>query len=310
LLTLGDQAVEVLIVGTLDAEIAAADVVDSLIVNHEAAVGVLESGVGGQDRVVRLDNGSGDLGSRVDAELQLALLAVVDGQSLHEQSPEPRSRSTAEGVENEEALKPSAVVGNATDLVKDLVDQFFADSIVTTRVIVGRILLASDHLLGVEERAIGAGANFVDDVGLEIAVDGTRDIFAIAYGEIVNFCQLLMRMYWRLTSLGEEGAEALVRVGGLALFGEESIRLRKQSVKSGQDGEVSVRTYLDAVLEAVELQGGPSQLQFSLGPKLRAVCFLRSILPPSRSWRSGNRPGRLERQLSVDGHVDGGYGQG
>jgi hypothetical protein len=82
-------------------------------------------------------------------------------------------------------------------------------------------------------------------------------------------------MYRRLTGLGEEGAEALVRVGGLALFGEESIRLRKQSVESGQDGEVSVRAYLDPVLEAVELQGGPKSVAVLPGPVTTGTMFLK-----------------------------------
>lgn len=86
--TLGNQTVEVLVVGTLNAEVAAADVVDGLVVDHETAVRVLQSGVGGQDGVVRLNHGGGDLGRRVDAELELALLAIVNGQALHEQSSE------------------------------------------------------------------------------------------------------------------------------------------------------------------------------------------------------------------------------
>ena len=32
------------------------------------------------------------------------------------------------------------------------------------------------------------------------------------------------------TSLGEEGAEALIRIGGLSLFGEETVRLEEESV--------------------------------------------------------------------------------
>ena len=36
-----------------------ADVVDGLVVHHEGAVGVLEGGVGREDRVVRLDHSSG-----------------------------------------------------------------------------------------------------------------------------------------------------------------------------------------------------------------------------------------------------------
>jgi hypothetical protein len=39
-------------------------------------------------------------------------------------------------------------------------------------------------VLGVEERAVRAGADLVDDVGLEIGVDGTRDVLALAWGEL------------------------------------------------------------------------------------------------------------------------------
>jgi hypothetical protein len=185
LLTLCNQAVEVLVARTLNAKITTADVVDGLVVDHEAAVGVLESGVGGQDGVVWLNNGCGDLGCWVDTELQLALLAIVNGQTLHEQSSEARPSSTAERVEYKETLKTSAVVGHTADLVEDLIDQLLANSVVTTRVVVGCILLPSDHLLRVKEGAISAGADFIDDVGLEIAVDGTRDIFAIACEVVV-----------------------------------------------------------------------------------------------------------------------------
>ena len=47
--------------GSLDVEIPPADIVDGLVVDHEGTVGVLQSGVRGQDRVVRLNNGGGDL---------------------------------------------------------------------------------------------------------------------------------------------------------------------------------------------------------------------------------------------------------
>lgn len=67
-----------------------------------------------------------------------------------------------------------------SNLVQDLVNQFLSDSVVTTGVVVGSILLASDHLLRMEEAAVSAGTDFVDDVGLEIAVDGSRNIFALA----------------------------------------------------------------------------------------------------------------------------------
>merc|ERR1719346_835560 len=96
---LADQPVEVGVGWPLNVQVATADVVDGLVVNHEGAVGVLKGGVGGQDGVVGLDHSSGNLGSRVDGELELALLAVVHGQPLHEQRRKARSGAASKGME-------------------------------------------------------------------------------------------------------------------------------------------------------------------------------------------------------------------
>lgn len=178
-LTLSDETVQVDVVRALEAEVATADVVDGLVVDHEGAVGVLEGGVGGEDGVVRLNNRGGGLGSRVDAELELALLAVVDGETLHEEGTETRAGTTTERVEDEETLETNAVVGNTADLVKDAIDELLADGVMTTGVVVGGILLAGDHHLGVEEVAVGTGADLIDNIGLEIAVDGAGDVLAL-----------------------------------------------------------------------------------------------------------------------------------
>ena len=58
---LSDETIEVGVRGTLDVQVPSADVVDSLVVDHEGTVGMLKSGVGGQDRVVRLNDCSGHL---------------------------------------------------------------------------------------------------------------------------------------------------------------------------------------------------------------------------------------------------------
>ena len=179
---MSDETVQVLVVGALNAKISSADVVDGLVVDHEAAVGVLEGGVGGQDGVVGLDDRGGDLRGGIDAELELALLAIVDGQALHDQGAEAGAGAAAEGVEDEEALQAGAVVGDAADLVQDLVNELLADCVVAAGVVVGGVLLAGDHVLGVEKRAVGAGADLVDDIGLEVGVDGARDVLALACG--------------------------------------------------------------------------------------------------------------------------------
>ena len=133
---LSDQTVQVLVAGTLNAEVAAANIVDGLVVDHEGAVGVLEGGVSGQDGVVGLNNGGGVLRSRVDTELKLGLLAVVDGQTLHQESTESGTSTTTEGVEDEEALKTGTGVGNTADLVENLVDHLLANGVVATGVVV------------------------------------------------------------------------------------------------------------------------------------------------------------------------------
>lgn len=179
LVTLGDQAVEVLIVGALETEIAAANVVNGLIVDHEGAVRVLKGGVGSEDRVVGLDNGSGRLRSGVDTELQFALLAVVNRQPLHQQGTEARSGTTTEGVEDQETLETSTAVRNTSNLVQNLIDKLLAYRIMATGVVVGSILFASNHLLGVEETSVGTGADLIDNIGLEITVNGTRDVLAL-----------------------------------------------------------------------------------------------------------------------------------
>ena len=68
---LADQTIQVGVCGTLDVQVATADVVNGFVVDHEGAVGVLKGSMGRQNRVVRLNDGSGHLWGRVDSELEL-----------------------------------------------------------------------------------------------------------------------------------------------------------------------------------------------------------------------------------------------
>lgn len=105
--------------------------------HHERAVRVLERRVGRKDRVVWLNDGAGELGSRVHAELELGLLAVVRRETLEKERAETRASATAEGVEDEEALKTLAVVRLATQLVHRRIDELLTDGVVATSVCVG-----------------------------------------------------------------------------------------------------------------------------------------------------------------------------
>ena len=87
-------------------------------------------------------------------------------------------------MEDEESLKPSALVRQLADPVEHHVDDLFADGVVATGVVVGGIFLAGDQLLRVEERAVGASTDFVDDGGFQIDKDGAGDVLSrAAFGE-------------------------------------------------------------------------------------------------------------------------------
>jgi hypothetical protein len=223
---LGDETVEVGVGGALNVKVAAAHVVEGLIIKAEGAVSVLKKRVGGEHVVVGLDDGGSDLGGGGHGEGKLGLAAVVDGKALEKERAKTGAGSTTSGVEDHEALKTSAVIGELADAVEDKVDNLLADGVVATGVVVGSILLAGDKLLGVVELAVGASADLVTDTRLKIDEDGTRDVLAS-------------------TSLGKEGVEGVITTTDGLVGRHLAIRL-------------------DAVLKAVELPAGVTSLDTSL----------------------------------------------
>jgi len=223
---LTDQSVQVGVGWSLDVQVSSADVVDGLVVNHEGAVGVLQGGMRGQDRVVWLDDGGGDLWGWVDGKLELGLLAVVNGQSLHEEGSESGSGTTTEGVEDEETLETSTLIGQLSDSVEHQVNDLLTDGVVTSGVVVGGILLTGDQLLWVEELSVGTSSDLINDGWLEIDEDGSWNVLAGA-------------------GLTEEGVETVV---------------------TATDGLVAwhLTVWLDAVLEAVQLPACVTDLDTGL----------------------------------------------
>lgn len=82
--TLSNQAIQVLVVWSLDTQIASADVVDCLVIHHEGTIGMLQGRVSSKDGVVWLNDGGSSLRSWINTELQLDLLTKVNGETLHE----------------------------------------------------------------------------------------------------------------------------------------------------------------------------------------------------------------------------------
>merc|ERR1719317_1691333 len=68
---LANHTVEIRVRRPLNVEIPTADVINSLIINHESTIRMFKGGMGCQNSIVRLNNSSSNLRCRVDGKLQL-----------------------------------------------------------------------------------------------------------------------------------------------------------------------------------------------------------------------------------------------
>jgi hypothetical protein len=115
---LSNESVQVGVSGSLDIELSSADIVDSFVVEHNSDISVLKEGVSGEDGVVRLNDGSGDLRRWVDGETEFGFLAVIDGESFQKKRSETRTSTTTNSVEDEETLETSTVISKLSDSVQ------------------------------------------------------------------------------------------------------------------------------------------------------------------------------------------------
>jgi len=147
--------------------------------------------VGGEHGVVWLNNSGGDLWGWIDGETKLGLLSVIDGESLKEKGTKTRSGTSTDGVEKEETLESSALIGKLSDSVQAEIDNFLTDGVMTTGEVVGGILLSGDELLWMEELSVGSCSDLIDNGWLEIKEDGSWHVLAGS-------------------SFGEEGVESII----------------------------------------------------------------------------------------------------
>ena len=188
---LGDESVQVGVGWSLNIEVSSADIVDGLIIEHDGDISVLKEGVGGEDGVVWLNNGGGYLWGWVDGESELGFLSVVNGESLEEERSETGSGTSTDGVEKEETLESSALIGKLSDSVQAEIDNFLTDGVMTTGEVVSGILLSGDELLWMEELSVGSCSDLIDNGWLEIKEDGSWHVLTGS-------------------SFGEEGVESII----------------------------------------------------------------------------------------------------
>ena len=223
---LGNKSVKVGVGWSLDVEVSSADIVNGLVIDHDSDVSVLQKGMGGKDGVVWLNNSGGNLWGWVDGETKLGFLTVIDGKSLEEKRSKTGSGTSTDGVEDEETLKTSALIGKLSDSVEAEIDDLLTNGVMSSSEVVSGILFTRDELLWMEELSVSSGSNLIDNGWLEIKEDGSWDVLTG-------------------TSLREEGVESVV---------------------STTDGFIGwhLTVWLDSVLEAEELPAGVTDLDTGL----------------------------------------------
>ena len=227
---LSDESVKVGVGGSLDIKVSSGNIIDGFVIKDDGDIGVLKKRVSGEDGVVRFNNGGGDLRRRIDGETKLGLLTVINRESLEEEGSETGTGSTTDGVEDEETLETSALIGKLSDSIEAEIDNFLTNGVVTTGEVVGGIFFTRDELLGMEQLSVGTSSNFIDDGWLEIEEDSSWDVLTG-------------------TSLREEGVEGIITTTD-GLIGRH-LTIRLDSVLKAEEFPTGV-TNLDTGLTAMD----------------------------------------------------------
>ena len=85
---MGDESVQVGVGWSLNIEVSSADIINGFVIDYDSDIGMLEEGVGGENGVVWLNNGGGDLWRWIEGESELGFLTIIDRKSFEEEGSE------------------------------------------------------------------------------------------------------------------------------------------------------------------------------------------------------------------------------
>mmetsp|Transcript_100284 Transcript_100284/g.288094 ORF Transcript_100284/g.288094 Transcript_100284/m.288094 type:complete len:229 (+) Transcript_100284:449-1135(+) len=170
--------VEVAICGRGQLQGAEADVVERLIVEQEAFVGIFNELVERQDGIVGLHHGVADFWRRDNAEGLHDPIRVLLANFRNQQCAHAGAGAAAERVAELEPLQAIASLGLLAHDIQDGVDQLGTLGVVTLRPVVASARLAEHEVVRAEQLTERPRADAVHGARLEIHEDCTRDIAA------------------------------------------------------------------------------------------------------------------------------------
>jgi hypothetical protein len=171
-----DQVVQISVGWVGELEGSHADVVESLVVDTEGLVGVLDQLMDRESSIVWLDNGVRDLGGGNDGESSHHAVWELLTDLGDQERTHTSTSSTTERVGDLETLKAVAALGFTTNDIENLVDKLSTLSVMSLSPVVTSAGLTEDEVVGSEELAERTSTDGVHGTWLQIDKDGTRNI--------------------------------------------------------------------------------------------------------------------------------------
>jgi hypothetical protein len=171
-----DQVVKISVRWVGELEGSHADVVESLVVDTEGLVRVLNQLMDRESGIVWLDNGIRDLGGRNNGEGSHHAVWELLTNLRDQERTHTSTSSTTERVGNLETLEAVAALSLTTDDIKDLVNKLSTLSVMTLSPVVTSAGLTEDKVVGTEELTEGTSTDSIHGTWLQIDEDGARNI--------------------------------------------------------------------------------------------------------------------------------------
>jgi hypothetical protein len=191
----GDQVVQITVSWVGKLEGSDADVVESLVIDTEGLIRVLDQLVDGEGGVVWLDNGVGNLWRWNNGEgghhtIWELLADLGDQKRTH-----TGTSSTTERVGDLETLKAVTALSLTTDDIKNLVNKLSTLSVMTLSPVVTGTRLTENEVVGTEQLTEWTSADGIHGTWLQIDEDGTRNILVARSLRIRQLMELFKCIY-------------------------------------------------------------------------------------------------------------------
>jgi hypothetical protein len=171
-----------------------ADVVQGLVIEGEALVGVLHKLMDGKGGVVGLHNGVRHLGGGDNRVSRHDSVGVLLTDLRDQEGSHTRSSTTTHGVGHLESLKAVRRLSLLTDNIKHRVDQLSTLGVMSLGPIVTSSGLAENKVIGSEQLSEGTSTDRVHGTGLKIHEDGTGHVTSTSGLVVVDIDSLQLKI--------------------------------------------------------------------------------------------------------------------